>query len=123
LILVDASRLKGAAPILSLLLFIFSSYEPLRPMNLKKANESLNIIVASKGATGPQKLHHWRNRVGGQLMNLNVVSSKYVSKLLRYRQPKHCREKILEHNALILPGFRCCFFATQPTDPRLKATL
>jgi hypothetical protein len=61
LILAEASRLKGAASVLTLFLFIININNPLRPMNFKMANEGLHIVVPSEGATGPQEFGDLRN--------------------------------------------------------------
>jgi hypothetical protein len=55
LILAWTTGLKGTTAILSLFLFVIDSYKLPRPVDLKVANEGLNIIVASKGPACPQK--------------------------------------------------------------------
>jgi hypothetical protein len=74
-------------------------------VNLKVANEGINIIVSSKGPACPQKFQYLWDRVGHQLMDLNAVSRQDVRKLLGHRQPKPCGEKSRKTTLSFLWGF------------------
>jgi hypothetical protein len=82
LVLAKTTRLKGAAAILSLFLYVVNSYKFPLPVNLKMADESIHIIVTGKSLTGPQKLQHLQNGIGRQLVDLNIVSRQDIRKLL-----------------------------------------
>jgi hypothetical protein len=106
LVLARTTRLKGAAAILSLFFFVVNSYKFPCPVNLKKVNESIHVIVTGKSPTGPQKFRHLRNGIGRQLVDLNIISRQDIRKLLGHWQSKPSGKEIPKDHALILSGLQ-----------------
>jgi hypothetical protein len=55
-IFVDPTGLESTTVLLSLFISVIDGDYPFRPMNLKVTDESIHIVVTSKGSASPQKL-------------------------------------------------------------------